>query len=84
MMLHTALTAAGHSEYDEVRTSYDINMDEVWVRFESGTKPDGKLVQFRIPASLFDPVEFDPVEYARAKWPHWFVDKSIKENTDVS
>jgi hypothetical protein len=79
MQLHVALLNAGHDEWHTVTTDYDLYEDDIRVRFDSGTKPDGKLVQFRIPASLSD-----PVEYARAKWPHWFVDKSIKENTDVS
>jgi hypothetical protein len=75
MMLHTALTAAGHSEYDEVRTSYDVNTDEVWVRFTAGTT---KIVQFNIPAHLTD-----PVEYARARWPEWFVARREPEQLDL-
>ena len=65
MLLHAALHEAGHTEYDKVRTVYDISMDEVEVCFISGTT---KLVTFNIPAHLTDPVEF-----AKEKWPEWFV-----------
>jgi hypothetical protein len=76
MLLHTALLKAGHDEWHTVTTQFDMMRDDILVRFDSGTKPDGKLVQFNIPAHLFD-----PVEYAQAKWPKWFVDKSIEETT---
>jgi hypothetical protein len=74
MLLHTALIAAGHNEWHTVTTDYDMMRDEILVRFDAGTKPDGKLVQFNIPAYLFD-----PVEYAKAKWPEWFTPKGQLE-----
>jgi hypothetical protein len=68
MLLHSALTAAGHNEWHTVRTSYDLMYDEILVRFEAGMKPNGKCVNFNIPADLTD-----PVDYAQKKWPSWFV-----------
>jgi len=65
MLLHAALHEAGHTEYDKVRTAYDVSMDVDEVCFISGTT---KLVTFDIPAHLTD-----PVEYAQRKWPEWFV-----------
>jgi hypothetical protein len=78
MMLHNALLVAGHNEWHTVRTSYDLMHDEILVRFDAGMKPDGKCVNFNIPAHVPD-----PVEYARAKWPEWFVAKREPEQLDL-
>jgi hypothetical protein len=67
MLLHTALLMAGHDEWVGYGTWYDIALDEIVVRFHT-RQLDMKLLQFRIPAHLFDPVEF-----AKEKWPEWFV-----------
>lgn len=75
MILHTALTAAGHTEFHTVRAGYDLYMDDILVRFDRGLGGEQGCVSFRIPAYLFDSVEFDPVEYAQKKWPDWFVKK---------
>jgi hypothetical protein len=74
LLLHNALLKAGHIEWHTVHTGFDISEDEILVRFDSGTKLDGKHIDFRIPAQLFD-----PVAYAQEKWPKRFVDKSIEE-----
>jgi hypothetical protein len=74
MMLHNALLDAGHNEWHTVYTSYDLTENEILVRFDAGMKPDGKCVNFKIPAHLFD-----PVEYARAKWPEWFVKREPEQ-----
>lgn len=71
MLLHSALTAAGHPEWHTVHTSYDLYKDEFLVRFDRGPAEKRERINFRIPGL------FDPVEYAQAKWPHWFKDKSI-------
>jgi hypothetical protein len=78
MLLHNALLKAGHHEWHAVRTETDWLADEIMVRFDSGTKPDGKRVDFRVPNGVFD-----VVAYAQEKWPKWFLDKSIEENKDV-
>jgi hypothetical protein len=65
-MLLTAATAAGHHELCSFATDYDTYTDEVLVRLDTVNRE--KSVNFRIPNYLFD-----PVEYARAKWPDWFV-----------
>ena len=68
MLLHNALLNAGHHEWHTVHTTLDSFADEIMVRFDAGVKPDRKCVDFRIPNSCFD-----PVEYAQKKWPSWFV-----------
>jgi len=67
-LLHTALIGAGHSEWHTVTTQYDYMRDEIMVRFDSGTKPDGMCLHFNIPSRTLD-----PVAYAKATWPKWFV-----------
>jgi hypothetical protein len=68
MLLHTALLKAGHEACDSYDTRYDTASNDIVVRFHYGTKSGGKYVCFSVPAHLFD-----PVEYAQAKWPEWFV-----------
>jgi len=63
-MLLGAARAAGHSELVDFETAFDAGSDEILVRLNG----DEKSVCFRIPNHLFD-----PVQYAQAKWPGWFV-----------
>lgn len=78
ILLHTALTAAGHPEWDRFDTWHDFASDMIVVTFHHGQAPDGKYVTFSIPNTLFD-----PVEYARAKWPKWFVAKREPRQLDL-
>jgi len=72
MLLHTALTAAGHAEFVRWETSFDYLADRILVRFD--TEDRVKCVDFRIPNHIFD-----PVEYAKAEWPEWFTPKGQLE-----
>jgi hypothetical protein len=65
-MLLTAARAAGHSELVSYAVGLDIATDEILVRLDTVNRD--KSVNFRVPAHLFD-----PVEYAQAEWPEWFV-----------
>jgi hypothetical protein len=68
MLLSVAVTA-GHSELISFETGYDIVKDDILVRLDAANRK--MSVNFRIPAHLFD-----PVEYAIAKWPEWFAKRS--------
>jgi hypothetical protein len=71
-ILLRGVRAAGYEEFTSVKTNYDIARDEIAVRLDNS---DGKRsVNFRIPNHLFD-----PLEYAREKWPDWFV-RTTPEN----
>ncbi len=70
MRLRTALHCAGHHEWHTVHTQLDFMTDDIMVRLYAGVASDRKCVDFRIPNRCFD-----QVEYAKEKWPSWFVKK---------
>lgn len=61
-MLFTAAIAAGH-EFTKFETYGDFADNAIHVRLSNHEK----AVHFTVPAHLFD-----PVEYAKVKWPEWF------------
>jgi hypothetical protein len=67
-MLLSAARVAGHHELISFTTDYDMYTNEILVRLDTHNRE--KSVCFRIPAHLFD-----PVEYAQANWPEWFAKK---------
>lgn len=64
LRLQAALTVAGHSDFHKWATRYDVVNDNIIVRFDA----DDRSVCFTMPAETVD-----PVAYAQAKWPEWFV-----------
>ena len=67
MMLHNALHEAGHDDFHTVYTGYNLYKDEIMVRFDRGSADKRECVNFAVPNHLFD-----PVAYAKNKWPEWF------------